>query len=389
MKPRALLAAALVSLCTGTMGTAQVPGVPPYQGVYEPQGVDERGQWMMADERERRLRDSNLLIRDAALNDYVKAVLCRTVGDDRCRNVRIYILRVPLPNANMSANGTLVIWSGFFLRWRNEAEVAAILGHEFAHFERRHTLNGFRRQRSTTDTIQWLALLGAMTRTPVFLDLLIGDLYRFSRDQERESDLLSLGYMHRSRYRPMAAAEMFDRLMDEADASALGRGLRTHRYDSLAFFDTHPTTLERASYMRMLAGSELPDRIDNEEAYAAAIRPWLAQFIEDQIKLNDFGGSEYLLAQLAHGHWTADLLYWRGELYRMRGNPRDLVNAAVFYRQSIQLDANRAEAFRGLGLSLMRGQAPEEGRQALARYLALKPDASDAPMIRMLAGQGS
>lgn len=343
----------------------------------------------MADERERRLRDSNLLIRDQALNEYAKAVLCRTVGEDRCRNVRIYILRIPLPNASMSANGTLVIWSGFFLRWRNEAEFAAILGHEFAHFERRHTLNGFRRQRSTTDAIQWLALLGAMTRTPVYLDLLIGDLYRFNRDQERESDLLSLGYMYHSRYRPLAAAEMFDRLMDEADASALGRGQRTHRYDSLAFFDTHPTTLERASYMRTLAASEPPDRIDNEEAYSAALRPWLPGFIEDQIKLNDFGGSEYLLAELAHGRWTAELLYWRGELYRMRGNPRDLVNAAEFYRQSIALDATRPEAFRGLGLALLRAQSATDGRQALSHYLELKPDASDAPMIRMLAGQGS
>jgi len=389
MKRSALVAAALISICASTTGAAQVPGVPPYQGVYEPQGVDERGQWMMADERERRLRDSNLLIRDEALNDYVKGVLCRAVGDDRCRNVRIYILRVPLPNALMSANGTLVLWSGFLLRMKNEAELAAILGHEFAHFERRHTLNGFRRQRSTNDVIQWLALLGAMTRTPVYVDLLVGDLYRFTRDQERESDLLSLGYLYRSRYRPMAAAEMFDRLMDEADASSLGRGQRIHRYDSLAFLDDHPTTLERATYLRALAEPELPDRIDGEEAYAAALRPWMAGFLEDQVKLNDFGGSEYLLTQLAHGHWTAELLYWRGELYRMRGNPRDLVNAADFYRQSIQLDANRAEAFRGLGLALMRAQAPEEGRQALARYLALKPDASDAPMIRMLAGQGS
>ncbi len=135
---------------------------------------------------------------------------------------------------------------------------------------------------------------------------------------------------------------------------------------------------------------DLPDRDDGAENYAAVMRPWLARFLDDQIKLNDFDGSEYLLAELAAGRsWTADLLYTRGELYRMRGHPRDLINAADFYRQSIALDGTKAESFRGLGLALLRAQAAEEGRQALARYLSLRPDATDAPMIRMLAGQGS
>ena len=36
-----------------------------------------------------------------------------------------------------------------------------------------------------------------------------------------------------------------------------------------------------------------------------------------QIKLNDFGGTEYLLSQLASsGGWTGDLLFAKGELYR-------------------------------------------------------------------------
>jgi predicted Zn-dependent protease len=382
-------AAALLAVAGAAPARAPALVVPPFQGVYEPQGVDERGLWMEADEHERRVRDSNLLIRDAALNDYVKGVLCRTVGEDRCRNVRTYVLRVPIPNASMGPNGTLIVWSGLLLRCRSEAELASVLGHEFAHFERRHSLNRFRRARSTGDAVTWIAVLGAIAAVPTNLDILMfGAYFSFSRDQEREADILGLAYLSRSRYRPLAAAEMWGRMMDEADASALGRAQRSRRYDRTAFFASHPTDLERTTYLRTLAGADTSGRNDGADGYGTVMRPWIRTFLDDQVKLNDFGGTEYLLAQLAQGGWTADLLYARGELYRMRGNPRDLVNAADFYRQSIAMDETRPEAFRGLGLALMRAQSVDEGKRALTRYLALKPDATDAPMIRMLVGQG-
>ena len=387
---RSLLAAALAIMAASTAAPAQVPGIQPYQGVYEPQGVDERGQWMLADEHERAVRDSNLLIRDSALNTYVRDVLCRTVGEDRCHNVRIYILRVPFFNAGMYPNGMMEVNSGLLLRCRNEGELASVLAHEFAHFERRHGLRQFRVDRTASDIRAWIGLAAAILASPTNIDIItFGAQRRFSRDQEREADILGLGYLMRGTYRPQAASEVWTHQMNEVDATAIGRGQRIQRYDRTPFFASHPTNLERATYLRTLAGSDLPSRSDNAEGYAAALRPWFNQFLDDQIKLNDFGGTEHVLSDLATNGWTADLLFARGELYRSRGNPRDLVNAADFYRQSIALDATRPEAHRGLGLALLRAQAAEEGRQALARYLALKPDASDAPMIRMLAGQGS
>jgi len=390
MKRRLLTIATLALVSGAASATAQQPTLPPYQGVYEPQGTDERGLWMEADEQERRLRDSNFLIRDAALNDYVRSVLCRTVGEDRCRNVRIYILRIPIFNAGMYANGMMEIWSGLLLRCRSEGELASVLAHEFAHFERRHALRGYQQRRTAGDVIAWASVLGAIAQVPTNLGLFtVGAYYRFNRDQEREADILGLAYLTRSAYRPQVASDVWARVMEETDASALGRAQRSRRYDRTPFFSTHPTSLERAAYLRSLAGPEIPSRNDSADAYAGTLRPWTNSFLDDQIKLNDFGGTEFLLAQLARNGWTADLLYARGELYRMRGNPRDLVNAADFYRQSIAMDDQRPEAFRGLGLALMRGQSADEGREALARYLALKPDATDAPMIRMLVGQGS
>src|SRR3546814_6439675 len=117
----------------------------------------------------------------------------------------------------------------------------------------------------------------------------------------------------------------------------------------------------------------------------AALAPWLPTFLDDQIKLNDFGASDHIIAALAEHGWTAPLLLARGDLYRAHGNPRDLVEAAEFYGKAVEMDESLPEAQRGLGLALIKTGRRTEGQSALRRYLELKPPASDASMIRMLA----
>ena len=68
----------------------------------------------------------------------------------------------------------------------------------------------------------------------------------------------------------------------------------------------------------------------------------------------------------------------------MRGNLRDLVNAAQFYAEAIALDPALAEAHRGLGLSLLKTGQPGPGHAALRTYMTLKPDAPDARLIGMM-----
>jgi predicted Zn-dependent protease len=358
--------------------------LPPYTEAYQPQGTDERGIWMMADEDERSLRDSKFLIRDAQLQSYVTGVLCRAVGNDRCRGVRVYIVRVAAFNASMMPNGTMQVWSGFLLRVRSEAELAAVLGHEFAHFELRHSLAGFRQRRAMLDIAVWTGLLGQYGA--VFQQAAIGSIFQFSREQEKQADLLSLKYAMQSPFSARAFAHIWERLMDEADATALGRKQRSRRYDRVAFFASHPTQLDRAAYLTALA-KDAPVKPEGEKEYRAAMAKWLPEFLADQLRLNDFEGTEYLLAQLAGTDWSSPLLYARGELYRQRGHPRDLVAAADFYQGALQGDPHLVDAYRGLGLALLRGQRQADGVAALKQYLDARPTASDAAMLKTLVVQ--
>lgn len=397
MKAAARLAALLTALLAANASAAPEKDtdwtVPTYAGPYQPQGIDEKGLWALDDDDERVLRDSRLVIRDENLNAYVRGVLCRTVGEDRCRSVRVYVLRVPVFNASMSPNGTMRVFSGLLLRVRNEAELASVLGHEFAHFELRHTLAGFKRARSSSDLLAWSALLGATaarfgaTNGQSYQDLeisVLGTLYHFKREDERASDRLGFSYMAAAGYRSSAAADVWRGVMNEADRSAEARGKPLKRYDGLAYFASHPTNLERADTLSLMANRVPGGEVDNAEAYRSALAPWFEKFLADQLAEGDFGATDYLLERLAGNNWTPELLLAKAENYRNRGNPRDLVTAAGLYRQVLEKDAGKIEAYRGLGLSLLRTGEQGAGKEAISKYLKSKPDAPDASILGTL-----
>lgn len=362
------------------------PVLPPYVPAYEPQSVDERGMWMMADEQEKLMALSELRIDDEELNAYVERVLCDTVGKDRCSGVRVHILNIPAFNATMSPNGAMTVWSGLLLRVRSEAQLAAVLGHEFAHFEMRHSLKGFEQRRSASDAWSWLAVLGgiAQVNTGDAQVSLVGSIFQFNRGQETEADLLGLKYLAQSPYPSRAASEVWQQLMEEADATDFGRKLKRRESYRAGFFDTHPTSLSRADYLldQALAYNDSGDPRDDE--HYAAIKKHLPKFLSDQVKLNDFNGTEYILSGIAGTTgWSGELLHARAELFAARGNPRDLITSTTLYLQAMEAGYRPPETLRGLGLSLVKSGKRSEGAKYLEDYLAAAPDAPDAAIIKM------
>lgn len=378
------------SLIAGFMlaGASPTGDLPPFTTGYEPATVDERGLWMDADNRERLLLNSKLTVKDEALNRYVHGVLCRTVGEDRCKGVRTYVVEMPIFNASMAPNGTMVVWTGLLMRARNEAELAAILGHEFAHFELRHSLNGFKQRRGASDLAAWVQVLGAVANTDTqdTQISILASMFRFNRDQEQAADLLGIKYMASGGYPATAASEVWQHIMAEDDATAIGRGRKPRQNYADGYFDTHPSSLRRATYLSAeaakLGGADSDPRA---EPLRMATAKHLPVWLDAQIKLNDFGGTEYLLDQLAKQQgWTGDLLFARGELYRQRGAPRDLVASTGFYREAIAKGYNKPAVHRNLGMALLRTNQPTDGTAALDDYLRLQPDANDAKAIQTL-----
>jgi Zn-dependent protease with chaperone function len=385
MRFRALLSiVASVLACAPTQaGNFSIsPRLTPSTVGYAPQDALEKGLWLEMGEIEKQMRASKLLIEDPALNAYLRNVLCRTVGKEKCGTARIYLMRTPHFNAAMSPNGMMIVWSGLLLRTRNEAELATVLAHEFSHFENRHSLQSFRDIKAKSDALTWLSFVPGGMLAQIGL---IGSVFRFNREMEKQADIAALEYLSGSGYDPLAASQIWEQLRGEMEAKSKGAKVKLPKAEESDFFSSHPNTEERMDYLRTAAEKKAKASDNGVERYRAAIAPWWPRLIEDQIKLNDFAATEYLLDGLAQGERSAELLYARGELYRSRGKKEDFVSAETFYRQSIEKNGAIVESWRGLGLALLRQGREAEGKRALRRYLADAPAAHDRAIIAMMA----
>jgi hypothetical protein len=106
--------------------------------------------------------------------------------------------------------------------------------------------------------------------------------------------------------------------------------------------------------------------------------------LEDQVRLNDPGGSQYLLNTLALDGWNGTLRYYEGEVWRLRNRAGDEERAAQSYAVAVAYPDAPPEAWRSHGLELIKQGHNGEGKQALSRYLQMKPAAPDAPFIRQM-----
>lgn len=377
-------ALALAGQPIAVSATATPAAVSPSSGTYQPRDKDERGLWMQMDEEERSLKASPLVIRDPELNAYVRSVLCRTVGQDKCGSVRIYIMRTPDFNASMAMNGVMQIYSGLLLRTQNEAQLAAVLGHEFTHFENQHSIKLFREVKEKSSTAVWLAFTGIGLLASIGLE---ASVFAYSRDMEREADAGGLAMMASAGYDTREAAAVWEQLREEMDATAAVRQTKSKKDRNGGMFATHPPTQERVATLADLSRTSPGNPGETgEDRYRAAMAVWWPQFLDDQLKRNDFGASDFLLAGLAERGWSPWLLYARGELYRRRAVGSDLDMAIDFYAQGIAAGGELPELWRGRGLALLKREKFEEGRADLLEYLRRAPAASDRSMIAMMAG---
>lgn len=352
--------------------------------LYVPQDKDERGLWMQIDEGERRLKSSPLVIRDPALNAYVRGVLCRTAGEAQCRNIRLYITRTPQFNASMAMNGAMEVWSGLLLRTQNEAQLAAVLGHEYSHFENQHSLKLFREIKSKTSAAAWLAFTGIGLIASFGLT---ASIFNYSRDMERQADAGGLAMMARAGYDTREAATVWEQLRAEMDATAAVRNAKSRKDRSGGIFATHPPSAERVATLTAQAQQQAgaPGETGSER-YRTQMAIWWPMFVDDQLKLNDLGASDYLINSMAAQGWSPWLLYARGELYRRRAVGSDLDEAVRFYGEGITAGGELPELWRGRGLALIKLEQGEAGRADLREYLRRAPDALDKSMIAMIAG---
>ena len=397
---RSLLVGGGVAAAALTTGVAHARILPkdmvPLVGPgYRPTERDGIGLWHEMDRVEEEISGSNLLVQDAGLTAYLKDII-GTVGGPAAKDFRIYLARIPDFNAMMFPTGFAVVFSGLLLRMRNEAQLAGVIAHESGHFLRRHQIRSWRDMKRKTDIFSIAAMAagvggaagGVYLGDYVQLAQLgtILSLFQYSREMEAEADALGARLIADTGYPPVEMANIWQQLIGEEDASARYR--RKHRRKG-SLFDTHPSPDARMADLRAdVAEVTVPGRTyDNKrERYLSMIGPIRPMLLDDQVKLNDPGASQYLIETLAQDGWNGLLRFYEGEVWRLRNRHGDDVRAAQGYAAAVAYPDAPADAWRWHGISLMKAGRQAEAKAAFARYLTMRPDAPDAAWVRQMVG---
>jgi predicted Zn-dependent protease len=335
---------------------------------------DEGGLWAMMEHEETRLRRSPFMIHDAGLHDYLQGIVCKLAGE-HCPDVRTYPVRVPFFNASMAPNGMMQVWSGLLLRVDNEAQLAAVLGHETGHYLQRHTLDRLRDIRSRSAFATFMGMFGMVG--------LVGQMaamagaFGFSRDQERQADRIGLKLMTQAGYDPRQAAIVWDNLLAELAGSS-----REDPAKRNPMFATHPPSAERGATLKRLA-QDATGGFVGEAEYAAQLKPLRFALLDDEIKRGQYGETLILLDRMVQREPDqAMLFYFRGETHRLRAADTDADSTVADLTRAVALGGEPPQVYRSLGYVYQKLGHGEDARSAFGRYLERTPDAPDAGLIR-------
>ena len=397
---RSLLAGGAVAAASLHTGVAQARIRPqdmaPLIGPgFRPTDKDEQGLWKEMERAEEEIAGSNLVIRDPKLTSYLQNII-GTVGGPAAKDFRIYLVRIPDFNAMMFPSGFAVVFSGLLLRMRNEAQLAGVIAHESGDFLRRHQIRSWRDQKRKTDILAIGSMLagiggaGAGVYLGDYVQLAqlgaILSLFQYSRAMEAEADAMGARLIAETGYPPVEMANIWEQLIGEENASARYRG-KHRRKGSL--FDTHPSEGSRMADLRLDAQEiTVPGKTYDakRERYLATIGPIRPMLLDDQVKLNDPGASQYLIETLAQDGWNGLLRFYEGEVWRLRNRPGDEPRAWQSYAAAVTYPDAPADAWRWHGIALLKDGRTGEARAAFQRYLTMKPDAPDAAWVRQMAG---
>lgn len=205
---------------------------------------------------------------DPRLQDYVRSVGNRlAAGSDRQLPYEFVVLDNPVPNAWALPGGKIAVNSGLLLQLRDEAELAAVVGHEIVHAAAGHSAS----QMSKGSLINLGAELLGVAGQQAGLGNLGGQaaqlgagawMAHYSRSAELEADAYGMDYMARAGYDPQAAVEVQETFVK------LAAGGNSDFISGL--FASHPPSQERVNANLRRAQNFPPGGTRNAEAYQSA-----------------------------------------------------------------------------------------------------------------------
>jgi predicted Zn-dependent protease len=203
------------------------------------------------------IESQSRMVADPVVTEYVNRIGQTLVRNSDARvPFTIKVVDNDEVNAFALPGGFFYVNTGLILAADNEAELAGVMAHEIAHVAARHaTKNATRAQIWNIASIPLIFMggpAGYAIREIASLAVPMSFL-KFSRDAEREADLLGVEYEYAAGYDPVAFVQFFEKLR--------AREKEKHSFIAKAF-TTHPMTADRIKRAQDEIATMLPAKDD-------------------------------------------------------------------------------------------------------------------------------
>lgn len=200
-------------------------------------------------------------VRDQGLNAYLDGV-GKSLATRSHRPHMPYSFRAvnaAYINAYAFPGGSIAATRGILVEMENEAELAALLGHEIGHVNARHSAQQASKSLLASIFVSGASLASSVAGLGAASDLVQGVgklgagalLARYSRDNEREADALGMEYLTRAGYSPEGMVGLMRMLQKNGRSRASAIEM---------MFATHPMSDERLTNVQTAATTTFRDR---------------------------------------------------------------------------------------------------------------------------------
>lgn len=286
---------------------------------------------------------------DPDLNAYVNAVgvrLGRLSGRPDLP-YRVRVVNDSSPNAFALPGGFIAVSRGLLVNLDNEAQLAAVLGHEVGHVDARHAVQGMQRGTlfgaglAVLSGVTGQASYGPLARQAGEMATTLLDR-SYSREQERESDRLGIDTMVRAGYDPAGAVQLqeffFRKIEKGTEPDWLGGMFRTHPFSR--------------------------DRLDANRSYIAATYPQALGNSGYRIGAEELQTATAGIREAQKGY----ALYDQAQAMEKEGKPG---RAIVTYLQAAAAAPDQPLILTALGMAYLRADDLASARRHLAQAVHL------------------
>jgi len=337
------------------------------------------------------------MIQDKTLNDYVKQT-GKKIAAQTHRTHMPYSFRVVnanYVNAYAFPGGSIACTRGIMLSLENEAELAALVGHELGHVNARHTAQQMSKGILTQAVVSGLSAL-AGTRGAAYGQLAselgmisVGALLAsYSRDNEREADALGMEYMFRARYSPKGMIGLMDML----------KGLSRRKPSIIELmFATHPMSDERyqtaveTSRSKYKSAEILPlyrERYMDHTAKVRALKPAIEEMQkgEKEMMQKKFSNAEAYFEKalnLAPNDYTGLVMMSTCKLFQKKYK-----EGITYAEKAQQVYPQQAHAYHLSGFAKIHTKNSEGAYQEFSTYEKLLPGNPNTIFFKGYAQEG-